>query len=236
MPKLIVELDSVAALRAAGRSPLPDPAAAAVLAELAGADGVAVRLRKDRRSIQDRELPVLRGVVHTRLVVKMAPTTELLGVVLTVKPDAVTLVAEELDEYSPDAGLDLTVHGSSAAEMIENIAGGGMAAGVLIEPDPEQLKLAHRCGARFVAVNTGSYCGSPGRRQVLSRIVDTVKLANRLKVGVHAGGGIGFDTIGAFKDLEEIDTFVIGHGIVSRALMVGMQQAVLEMQRLISAL
>jgi pyridoxine 5-phosphate synthase len=239
MAKLIVQLDPVAALREAGKSAVPDPAAAAILSELGGADGIAVRLREDRRSIQDRDLRVLRRVVHTRFVFEMAPTSEMLGVALNIKPDMVILLPEMREENSPTGGLDLMVHGSSAAETIENLVNSGIPVGIFIEPDPDQLKLAHQCSANLVEINTGAYCEAATdakRKQVLIRIVDTVKLAYRLKIGVQAGGGIGFNTIGSFEGLKEIGAFTIGHSIIARAVLIGMQEAVREMQRHIAKL
>lgn len=239
MAKLIVQLDPVAALREAGKSAVPDPAATAILAELGGADGIAVRLREDRRSIQDRDLRVLRKVVHTRFAFEMAPTSEMLGVALNIKPDMVILLPEMREENSPAGGLDLMVHGSSAAETIENLVNSGIPVGIFIEPDPDQLKLAHQCSANLVEINTGAYCEATTaakRKQALMRVVDTVKLAYRLKIGVQAGGGIGFNTIGSFEGLKEIGAFTIGHGIIARAVLIGMQEAVREMQRHIGKL
>jgi pyridoxine 5-phosphate synthase len=239
MAKLIVQLDPVAALREAGKSAVPDPAAAAILAELGGADGIAVRLREDRRSIQDRDLRVLRKVVHTRFTFEMAPTSEMLGVALNIKPDMVILLPEMREENSPAGGLDLMVHGSSAAETVENLVNSGIPVGIFIEPDPDQLKLAHQCSANLVEINTGTYCEAATdakRKQILIRIVDTVKLAYRLKIGVQAGGGIGFNTIGSFEGLKEIGAFTIGHSIIARAVLIGMQAAVGEMQRHIGKL
>ena len=239
MAKLIVQLDPVATLREAGNSAVPDPAAAAILVELGGADGIAVRLREDRRSIQDRDLRVLRKVVHTRFVFEMAPTSEMLGVALNIKPDMVILLPEMREDNSPAGGLDLMVHGSNAAETIENLVNSGIPVGIFIEPDPDQLKLAHQCSANIVEINTGAYCEATTdakRKQVLIRIVDTIKLAYRLKIGVQAGGGIGFDTIGSFEGLKEIGAFTIGHSIIARAVLIGMQEAVREMQRHIAKL
>jgi pyridoxine 5-phosphate synthase len=239
MAKLIVQLDPVAALREIGKSAVPDPAAAVILAELGGADGIAVHLREDRRSIQDRDLRVLRKIVHTRFVFKMAPTSEMLGVALNIKPDIVILLPEMREGNSPRSGLDLMVHGSSAAETIDNLVSSGIPAGIFIEPDADQLKLAHQCSANVVEINTGEYCEATTgtkRKQVLVRIVDAVKLAYRLKIGVQAGGGIGYNTIGAFEGLKEIGAFTIGHSIIARAVLIGMQAAVREMQRHVRAL
>jgi pyridoxine 5-phosphate synthase len=239
MAKLIVQLDPVATLRQAGKSGVPDPAAAAILAELGGADGIAVHLREDRRFIQDRDLRILRKVVHNRFVFKMAPTSEMLGVALNIKPDVVILLPEMREENSPTSGLDLMVHGSDATETIDNLVNSGIPVGIFIEPDPDQLKLAHQCSANLVEINTAAYCEattSTKRQHVLNRIVDSVKLAYRLKIGVQVGGGIGFNTIGAFEGLKEIGAFTIGHSIIARAVLIGMQAAVREMRRHIRAL
>jgi pyridoxine 5-phosphate synthase len=234
-----VQLDPVATLGLARTSTVPDPAAVAILAELGGADGIAVHLREDRRTIQDRDLRVLRKVVHARFVFKMAPTSEMLGVALNIKPDSVILLPEMREKNSPRGGLDLMVHGSSAAETIDTLANSGIPVGIFIEPDSDQLKLAHQYNASIVEINTGAYCEatiSVKRKQVFVRIVDTVKLAYRLKMGVQAGGSIGFNTIGAFEGLKEIGAFTIGHSIIARAVLVGMQEAVREMKRRIRAL
>ena len=229
MAKLIVQIDPVATLREAGRVSRSRPGRR----RHSGGIGRCRRYRRPfaRRpaSIQDRDLRVLRKVVHTRFDFKMTPTSEMLGVALNIKPDMVILLSEMREESSLEGGLDLMVHGSSAAEMVDNLDNSGIPVGVFIEPDPEQLKLAHQCSANSVEINTGTYCEattSAKRNQVFIRIVDTVKLAHRLKIGVHVGDGVGFNTIAAFEGLKEIDTFTIGHSIIASAVLVGMQEAV----------
>jgi pyridoxine 5-phosphate synthase len=239
MAKLTVQIDHVATLREAGRAASPEPSAVAILAEMGGADGLSVHLREDRRHIQDRDLRILRRIVHTNLELKMAATSEMLGVALNIKPNIVMLVPETREESSSENGLDLMVHKSSVAEMINNLENSGIPVGVFIEPDPEQLKLAHQCNANMVEINTGSFCEavtSAKRTQIFARIVDAVKLAHRLKIRVHAGNGIGYNTIAAFDGLKEIDAFTIGHSIVSRAVLTGMEKAVRDMRRLIKEL
>jgi pyridoxine 5-phosphate synthase len=239
MAKLTVQIDRVAILREAGNSPSPEPSAAAVLAELGGADGIAVHLCEDRRHMQDRDLKTLRRLVQSQLLLKMAATSEMLGAALSIKPDAVILVPERREEAAPDGGLDLMVHRSNVTEMINNLDNSGIPAGIFIEPDPEQLKLAHQCNAHTVEINTGPYgsaATSAKRTLLFSRIVDTVKLAHRLKMTVHVGNGIGYNTIGVFEGLREIDTFTIGHSIVARAVLIGMEQAVRDMRGLIKEL
>lgn len=234
MAKLTVQIDHVATLREAGGAAFPEPSAVAVLAELGGADGIAAHLREDRRQIQDHDLRILRKIVQTKLELKMTATSEMLGVALNIKPDAVVLVPEMREESSFEGGLDLMVHKTSVAEMINNLENSGIPVGVFIEPDPEQLKLAHQCNASTVEINTGSFCKaatSAKRTIIFARIVDAVKLAHRLKIGVHVGNGLGYHTITAFEGLNEIDAFTIGHSIISRAVMVGMETAVRDMRR-----
>lgn len=239
MAKLTVQIDRVAFLREVDKSSSPEPSAAALLAELGGADGIAVHLYEDRRHIKDRDLKTLRRIVQGQLELKMAATSEMLGVALGIKPDAVILVPEREEEAAPDGGLDLMVHRSNVAEMINNLENSGIPAGVFIEPDPEQLKLAHQCNAHTVEINTGPFGSattSAKRTLLFARIVDTVKLAHRLKMTVHVGNGIGYSTIGVFEGLREIDGFTIGHSIVARAILTGMEQAVRDMRSLIKEL
>jgi pyridoxine 5-phosphate synthase len=236
MARLNVQIDCIASLRELADAPYPDPVAAAVLIELAGADGLAVHLRADRRYIRDRDLRVLRKVIQTRLILKMAPTSDMLGVALNIKPDVVVIVPEARDEKAPAAGLDLGEHRGSVAETIATLENGGIASGVFIDPDPEQLKLAHQCSARLVEINTGRFCETASgsiRSQVFSRIVDTVKLAQRLKIVPQVGWGLCYQTVKSFQGLKEIGDFTIGHSIVARAVMVGMEKAVQEMRNLI---
>jgi pyridoxine 5-phosphate synthase len=239
MAKLTVQIDSVATLREAGKSSLPEPSAVAVLAEIGGADGIAVHLREDRQDIQDRDLRILRQIVHTKLELKVTATSEMLGIALNIKPDSVILVPEMGEDNSFESGYDLMVHKTNVSEMINNLENSGIPVGIFIEPDPEQLKLAHQCNANTVEINTGPYCAavtSAKRTHLFARIVDVVKLARRLKMGVNVGRGIGYDTISTFNNLPEIDTFTIGHSIISRAVMTGMEKAVRDMVRLIQAL
>ena len=239
MAKLTVQIDPVATLREAGRSSLPEPSAVAVLAEIGGADGIAVHLREDRQGIQDRDLRILRRIVHTKLELKVTATSEMLGVALNIKPDSVILVPEIGEDNSFESGYDLMVHKTSVSEMINNLENSGIPVGIFIEPDPEQLKLAHQCNANTVEINTGPYCSavtSAKRTHLFARIVDVVKLAHRLKIGTNIGDGIGYDTISTFNNLPEIDTFTIGHSIISRAVMTGMEKAVRDMVRLIQTL
>jgi pyridoxine 5-phosphate synthase len=236
MANLSVQIDQVATLRQSRKTIYPDPVAAAVIAEMAGADGIAVHLREDRRHVQDRDLRILRKVVQSSLTLKMAATSEMLGVALNIKPDRVVLVPEKREEISIEGGLDMMVHKSTVSETVGTLQNSGIPVGILIDPDPEQLKLAHQSNANFIEVQTGTYSESTTtakRNQAFSKIVDSVKLAHRLKIGVHLGTGLDYNNIKPFAELIEINEFYIGHSIIARALMIGLENAVKEMRMLI---
>ena len=239
MAGLAVNVDHVATLREARKIHYPEPVAAAVLAELAGADGIVVHLREDRRHIQDRDVRILRKIVQTKLILEMASTSEMVGIALDIEPDIVTLVPEKREELTTEGGLDLIVHKNSIAEAVGSLQNSGIPVSIFIDPDPEQIKLAHQIDAAMVEIHTGTFCDATTfikREKAFSIIVDAVKLAHKLKLKVNAGHGICYKTIKAFKDLKEIDEFSIGHSIVSRAVLVGMERAVKEMLGLIKEL
>jgi len=239
MAGLSVNVDHVATLREARKGRYPDPVSAAVLAELAGVDGIVVHLREDRRHIKDRDLRILRKVIQTKLILEMASTNEMVGIALDVQPDIITLVPEKREELTTEGGLDLIVHKDAVAETVGTLQDNGIPVCIFIDPDPDQIKIAHQINANMVEIHTGKFCDSKTskkRDQAFSNIVDAAKLAFKLKMGVNAGHGICYNTIKTFKGLNEIDEFSIGHSIISRAVFVGMDNAVREMLALIKAL
>ncbi len=239
MAGLAVNIDHIATLREARKADYPDPVAAALMAELAGADGIVCHLREDRRHIQDRDVRLLRKVVQTKLILEMAATSEMVGIALDVRPELVTLVPESREEITTEGGMDLIVHNKNIAETIGALQNNGIPVSLFIDPDSEQIKLAHQAGANMIEIHTGVFCeanGNTKRRHEFARIVDAAKLANKLKLGVNAGHGLCYTTIKAFKGLQEIDEFSIGHSIVARAALVGMDRAVEQMRTLIDAL
>jgi len=239
MAGLSVNVDHIATLREARKVSYPDPVAAAVLAELAGADGIVVHLRQDRRHIQDRDVRILRKVVQTKLILEMASTSEMLGIALDIKPDLVTLVPEKKEELTTEGGLDLLVQKNSVAEIVGTLQDNGIPVSIFIDPAPEQIKLAHKINASTVEIHTGTFCDATTpkkKKQAFSKIVDAVKIAHKLKLKINAGHGLCYKTIKAFKGMHEIDEFSIGHSIVSRAALVGMERAVKEMSALIKEL
>jgi len=239
MAGLAVNVDHVSTLREARKVSYPDPVAAAVLAELAGADAIVVHLREDRRHIQERDVRILRKIVQTRLILEMAATPEMVGIALDIKPDLVTLVPEKRAEVTTEGGLDLIVHKNSIAETIGTLQNSGIPVSIFIDPAPGQIKIAHQINATMVEIHTGAFCDATTvkkQEQTFTDILNGVKLANKLNLGINAGHGICYKTIKAFKGLDEIDEFSIGHSIISRAVLVGMQVAVREMLKLVKAL
>ncbi|MFC1516042.1 pyridoxine 5'-phosphate synthase [Thermodesulfobacteriota bacterium] len=239
MAGLAVNVDHVATLREARKINYPEPVAAAVLAEMGGADGIVVHLRGDRRHIQDRDVKILRNIVQTKLILEMASTPEMIGIALNIRPDVVTLVPERREELTTEGGLDLIIHKDAIAETVRTLQDGGISVCIFVDADPEQIKLAHQVNANMVEIHTGTFCDAkvPIKRQkAFSQIVNAAKLACKLKLTVNAGHGICYNTIKAFKGLNEIKEFSIGHSIVSRAVLVGMERAVREMVALVKEL
>ena len=239
MAGLAVKIDQVAALRNARKSQSPDPVTAAIMAELAGADGIVVHLRLDRKHVNDRDVRILRSVVQTKLILEMASTAEMVGVALDIKPDLVTLVPEKREEFTVDGGLDLIVHRADVSDTVAALQNSGIPVGLLVDPEPEQIKLAHKIGASLVEIHSATYCDAKTaqkRHQAFLNIIDAVKLAHKLKFSVKVGRGLCYKTVKVFKNIDEIDEFSIGHSIISRAVLIGMQAAVTDMRKLILVL
>jgi pyridoxine 5-phosphate synthase len=233
MPRLGVNIDHVATLRQARRVSEPDPIQAAVLAELGGADGITVHLRGDRRHIQDRDVEILRQVVKTRLNLELAATQEMLRVALTTKPDQVTLVPERREEITTEGGLDVVLNSVQLRPVVRTLREGGIHVSLFVDPNPEQVKEAHKLDARAVELNTAAYAEATdgrGREAALRAVVDAARLGRKLGLDVHAGHGLTYGNVAAIAALSEINELNIGHNIVARAVLVGMERAVREMR------
>jgi pyridoxine 5-phosphate synthase len=230
--RLGVNVDHVATVRQARRAVQPDPAHAAVLAELGGAGAITVHLRGDRRHVQDRDLEVLKQVVRTRLNVEMAATQEMVRVALTLKPDQVTLVPERPEEVTTEGGLDVALNASHLRPTVKTLQEATIEVSLFIDPELEHVKEAHKMAAQAVEINTASWADAKGERSrqaALLRITDAARLARKLGLLVHAGHGLGYDNVGPIAAISEISELNIGHSIVARALLVGMERAVREM-------
>lgn len=232
MARLGVNVDHIATLRQARRTDYPDPVEAALLAESAGAEGITVHLREDRRHIQDRDVRLLREVVKTKLNLEMAPTQEMIRFALELKPDTVTLVPENREELTTEGGLDVVVHQEKIQKYVTMLQEAHIVASLFIDPLSDQIRTAHRCGARALELNTGRYCeaGTASTKfEELQKIQDAAKVIARLNVHLCAGHGLHYHNIQPVAAIGEIDEFNIGHSIVARAAMVGMVQAVQDM-------
>jgi pyridoxine 5-phosphate synthase len=230
--RLCVRLDHVATLRQVRRAVEPDPVQAAVLAELGGADGVTVHLRGDRRHVQDRDVELLRQVVKTRLNLEMASSQDLVRTALTVKPQKVTLLPERREEVTTEGGLDIVLNSVHLRPIVRTLHDGGIQVCLSIEPDLEQVKEAHKLDASAIEINTAGFADAPddrSRELALRRIVDAARLGRKLGREVHAGHGLGYANVGAIAALPEIAELNVGHSIVARAVLVGMERAVKEM-------
>ena len=236
MAKLGVNVDHVATVRQARGISEPDPVTAAALAELAGADSITVHLREDRRHIQDRDVEILRRTIKTRLNLEMAPTDEMVGIALKIRPDSATLVPEKREELTTEGGLDVSLHRHLIKRQVELLHQGGIAVSLFVDPDLEQIKSAHRSGADLIEIHTGAYCDSLTedlRREELGKIDTAIRAGRKLGLRVNAGHGLNYRNLPAVVALGGIEEFNIGHSIVARAVLVGMERAVLEMLALV---
>ncbi len=236
MAELAVNVDHIATLRQARGIDEPDPVWAAVMAEKAGADGIIVHLREDRRHIQDRDLRLLRQVVKGKLNLEMAASEEMLAIAAEVKPDICTLVPERRQELTTEGGLEVAGNQEAIAKAVAGIKEAGIGCSLFIDPDPEQVKAAHMAAANIVELHTGSYCNASDahrRSELLSAIDDAARLASRLGMRVVAGHGLNLRNVRPILAIPEIVEYSIGHSIVSRAVFVGFEQAVSEMLALV---
>jgi len=234
--RLGVNIDHVATVRQARGVAEPDPVTAASLAELAGADGITVHLREDRRHIQDRDVELLRKTVKTRLNLEMAATDEMVGIALKLLPDCVTLVPEKREELTTEGGLDVVRYRSALKGQIELLRQGGITVSLFIDPDLEQIKASHRLGADCIEIHTGAYCEAhtaAARRSELAKIEVAIRAGRKLALGVNAGHGLNYQNVREVAALGGVEEFNIGHSIVSRAVLVGMERAVAEMAALV---
>lgn len=232
MPRLSVNVDHIATLRQARQGAEPDPVAAAVLAELAGADGIIVHLREDRRHIQDRDLRLLRQTVQTKLNLEMAATDEMQRIALEVKPEITTLVPEKREELTTEGGLEVASRIAFFTEYIGRIKQGNISVSLFVDPDDSQIAASKKTGADWVEVHTGAYANARTDRdrvREFDKIVEAAKLAASLGLRVGAGHGLNYVNVKSIARISEVEELNIGHSIISRASLVGLDRAVREM-------
>jgi pyridoxine 5-phosphate synthase len=232
MPKLNVNVDHVATIRQARGTNEPDPVLAAFIAELAGAHGIVVHLREDRRHIQDRDLLILRQTVKTKLNMEMAATNEMVRIASQVKPDMVTLVPEKREELTTEGGLDVVENLKMLSKAVKKLRDNGVFVSLFIDPDKNQIKASKEIGADMVELHTGLYADSNNekrRDKELIKIEESVGIALDHELRVAAGHGLDYTNVEPIAWIEEIEELNIGHSIISRSVIVGIEQAVSEM-------
>ena len=230
--RLNVNVDHVATLRQARMGDEPDPVAAAMQAELAGAGGIVVHLREDRRHIQERDLLLLRQTVRTKLNMEMAVTDEMIEVACETLPDVVTLVPEKRQEITTEGGLDVRGDTERIAAGIEELKSSGIFVSIFIDPDPDQISASARTGAHMVELHTGSYANArdgTGMMMELDKIRKSTEDALSHRLRVSAGHGLNYVNVTAVSEIEGIEELNIGHSIISRAVLFGMEKAVRDM-------
>jgi pyridoxine 5-phosphate synthase len=236
MIRLGVNIDHVATVRQARRAQEPDPVAAAVLALLGGADGITIHLREDRRHIQDRDLRLLREVVTGRLNLELAAVDEIVDLACTVRPDEATLVPERRQELTTEGGLDVVAHQKEVSRAVGRLAGAGIEVSVFVDPDPRQIETARLLGARAVEIQTARYSESRGdSSRELNALREAAAFAREQGLHVHLGHGLNYVNVRPVARLGGVEELNIGHSIVARAVLVGMERAVREMKEAIRA-
>jgi pyridoxine 5-phosphate synthase len=236
LPRLSVNIDHIATIRQARKGMEPDPIAAALLAELAGADGIIAHLREDRRHVQDRDLRLLRETVQTKLNLEMAATEEMQRIALAVKPDFTTLVPEKREELTTEGGLEVASRIDFMKNYISRLQQGGIIVSLFIDPDEKQVSAARKSGADWVEIHTGAYANAnaeKNREREFVKITEAAKLAGSLGLRVGAGHGLNYVNVRKIARIPEVEELNIGHSIIARAALVGLDRAVREMKALI---
>ncbi len=245
--RLNVNIDHVATVRQARRAPEPSLFAAAMICEQAGADGITIHLRGDRRHIQDADVKVLRSAVTTYLNLEMAATEEMLGIALDARPDAVSLVPENPNEVTTEGGLDVVGNIAIVRATISRLRQAGILASLFIDPDPQQIEAAHEVNAQQIELCTAAYAeatlGAHGIHgegalrvgQELRKLREAAALGTQYGLLIAAGHGLTYRNVGAVAEIPEIAEFNIGHNIISRSIFTGLERAVLEMRDAIAA-
>jgi pyridoxine 5-phosphate synthase len=235
--RLYVNIDHVATVRQARRTDEPDPVRAAVLAELGGAHGLTVHLREDRRHIQDRDVRVLMETARTGVNLELAASSEILDLACELKPLQATLVPENREEVTTEGGLDLgsEIQRESLREAVSRLKDAGVRTSLFIDPDAGSIEASKELGAQAVELHTGEYANSSGeaRAQELHRLVQAARIGVEAGLGVHAGHGLTYENVVPVAAVSDIEELNIGHSIISRALLVGLERAVREMGDLI---
>ncbi len=233
--RLGVNVDHVATIREARRSREPEPVAAALLAELAGADQITVHLRGDRRHIQDRDVDLLRRSIATRLNLEAAATPQMVTIASTYKPDTVTLVPERREEITTEGGLDVLLNQNLVRKTAQDLKAAGAVVSVFVDPDYDQIKATAKLEIGVIEINTAKYSEASRPAQAAAeadKVAQAARAAAKLGLRVIAGHGLTYRNVRSIVQIPEIEELNIGHSIVARAALVGMERAVREMKAL----
>ncbi|WP_269622801.1 pyridoxine 5'-phosphate synthase [Prochlorococcus marinus] len=235
MASLGVNIDHIANVRQARLTNEPDPVQMAFLAELGGADGITVHLREDRRHIQERDLELLRKTIKSRLNLEMAATKEMLDIALKIKPDMVTLVPEKREEITTEGGLEVNGNQLKINKIVDKLKSSKISVSLFIDPIPKQIKASSDSGAETIEIHTGSYALASRKNQKveLAKVEESVNRARCLGLHVNAGHGLTYQNVEPIAAIKEMEELNIGHSIISRALAIGLKEAVKEMKNLI---
>ena len=234
--KLGVNIDHVATIRQARGTRMPDPVAAAAIAEMAGAAGITVHLREDRRHIQDRDVRILRETVETRLNLEMSLAPDIVDVACSVRPHCACLVPEKREELTTEGGLDCISHAEEIRRVTERLQDGGTIVSLFIDPDPEQIEAAAKTGTTFIELHTGCFAdaASEGAQlDELTRLVAGAAQAFDLGLRINAGHGLNYHNVGYMHEIPRVEELNIGHAIIARAVLVGLDRAVRDMVELL---
>jgi pyridoxine 5-phosphate synthase len=236
MIRLGVNVDHVATVRQARRAEVPDPVAAALLAERAGADGITIHLREDRRHIQERDVERLREQAATKINLEMAVTPAMVAYAEKIRPHDACFVPEKREELTTEGGLDVVAHKIKMKDAVKKLQDRGIHVSLFIDPMQTQIETAKEVGADAIEIHTGAYCNvaMAARQRELAAIADAAALARRLGLEVHAGHGLDYGNVLPIAKIPEIVELNIGHSIIARAVIVGISQAVTEMKDLLN--
>ncbi len=234
--KLGVNIDHVATLREVRRANYPDPVHAAVLVELAGADGITVHLREDRRHINDRDVYLLKKTIKTKLNLEMSLSDEIIKIALDVKPDEICIVPENRLEITTEGGLDVIKNYEKLKEIIPEFHKNNIKVSIFIDPDLKQIEKAKETTADYIELHTGKYCEAKIEKEIyteLNKLREAASFAKKIGLGVNAGHGLNYFNVKPVASIDEIETFNIGHSIISYSVYIGLERAVKEMLSLI---
>jgi len=237
MPKLGVNIDHVATIRQARRTIEPDPIWAAALAELAGADGITIHLREDRRHIQDRDVRLIRETAQVKLNLEMATAEEIVEIAIATRPQQATLVPEKREEVTTEGGLDVIQHRDRVSEVVNRLQDAGIEVSLFIDPDRDQIATSKELGVQAVELHTGCYADATSeaaQSEELQRLINAGVFAVEQDLLLHMGHGLTYRNVVPVAEIPGVCELNIGHSIISRAVLVGLERAVREMKELIT--